>query len=68
MTEFTNIDQAKRMHLDSVLQGFYENSYEIKEEAAKNKASNLVLMTLQDDKKCTDGWTAFGRIGFDKSF
>ncbi|HEV3269262.1 MAG TPA: hypothetical protein VGZ69_01270 [Candidatus Rhabdochlamydia sp.] len=69
MTEIANVNQAKKMQLEAVFQRFNEESdCKIKEEATKNKLSNLVLMTLQDDKKRTDCWDAFGRVDWGKSF
>lgn len=69
MIEKTNIDQSKKMQLESVFQRFNEESdCNIKEETTRNKVSNLVLMTLQDDKQYTDCWNAFGRFGWSKAF
>ena len=63
------IDRRKEAQLDAVFQQFDKKSdCKIKEERTKSKASNLVLMALQDDKKHIDCWDAFGKIGWDKSF
>lgn len=63
----TNIDQFKKMQLESVFQKFTESDCN-QEEPTRNKVSNLVLMTLQDDKQYTDCWNAFGKFGWSKAF
>ena len=58
------IDRKKEIQLDSV----FEKLGMIREECTKQKASNLVLMALQEDKQHIDAWDAFGKIGWSKSF
>ena len=57
-----SIYQQKERELDTV---FKDCDFEQK---AMQKASNLVLMALQDDKKCVDTWNAFGKVSWNKSF
>ena len=58
----------KEMQLDAVFQQIKKEPECTKMEKTKNGVSNLVLMALQEDKKFIDGWDAFGRVAWGKSF
>lgn len=60
------IQERKQAHLDAVLKNIQTKEEELNDEKTKNKTTNLVLATLQEEKQVS-GWTAFAKASWSKS-